>query len=238
MKKLILAVLLVAILAVPSWGALEFDGVDQYVDSNTAFATPVTLSLWFKSDVAADAGVTLIGIVAPTDNDKFYFGFQSSTGNLGIGIGDSTWNNESGGYKLDTAWHYYAFTYDGTTAYLYVDTLQKATKTNTTSTVGDYYIGATMYWDGPIPVSWADGHIADARIYNRALTPNEIQTIYYGEGRDGITEGLVCNPDFAYKPSGQTAASGDTVRDKSPEANHGTARSSGATVLTYVDSPF
>jgi hypothetical protein len=70
------------------------------------------------------------------------------------------------------------------------------------------------------------GQLADCRIYNRALSANEIKTIYATQGHDGINYGLVGKWILDEGFNGQLAVSGSSiVIDSSKYKNHGTTYS-------------
>jgi len=58
-----------------------------------------------------------------------------------------------------------------------------------------------------------DGHIDDARTYNRALSDNEIETIYGCKGVDAIHNGLVTRFTFRERQSGYVTTATDTIVD-------------------------
>lgn len=60
-----------------------------------------------------------------------------------------------------------------------------------------------------------DGMLGDIRVYNRALTAEEIACIYQMRGHDGITDGLELRYGLNEQPTG-TAAAAANVRDLSP----------------------
>ncbi len=66
-----------------------------------------------------------------------------------------------------------------------------------------------------------DGPIDDARIYNRALSPEEIQTITAARGHDGIVDGLVGRWLMDERAPGLAVSGAGTVRDASQEGNDG-----------------
>lgn len=81
------------------------------------------------------------------------------------------------------------------------------------------------------------GELEDVRIYNRALTENEILTVYAGAGADGVTNGLslwypMKDRDTELKMEGNNGV----LQDRSGKGNHGQLR--GAPVWkTAGDSP-
>lgn len=114
------------------------------------------------------------------------------------------------------AWHHVAATYDpgspGTAPVMYIDgvsqtitTVTAASGTRTSDAAANLFMG-----------NWAsgvgrelDGLLEDARIYNRALSANEILTIFSARGRDSIVDSLVLRALCGDKGEGVAAAAGD-----------------------------
>jgi hypothetical protein len=71
--------------------------------------------------------------------------------------------------------------------------------------------------------SW-DGIVDDVRIYDRALSPAEVQTIYATDGSDGIVNGLKLRTDFREASPGTVATD---VKDRGPDDH----------AITEVNSP-
>jgi len=168
--------------ACPLWGngrfnsALSFDGINDYLNTNFGYTSlSKTITFWAKSNVVADTEAIPFGLQNPVNSGRFYIGYGGD-GNLGIGLGGSPWANESGGYKLDTNWHYYAITWDGGTIKLYVDFVLRGQKSGSTSASGNFFIGANHYGsDFNSPFS---GEIDDVRIYNYLRTDEQIKQDY------------------------------------------------------------
>lgn len=59
-----------------------------------------------------------------------------------------------------------------------------------------------------------NGIIDDARVYNRLLSANEINTIYRARGKDSIIRGLIHRYNFFEAATGTIATGAGTVRDK------------------------
>lgn len=80
--------------------------------------------------------------------------------------------------------------------------------------------------------SFFDGIIEDVRIYTRALSAAEIETIYASEGVDGIVDGLQARWYMREGGAGATATGASTVRDLSNNGLHATPTAS----PLYADS--
>jgi len=78
--------------------------------------------------------------------------------------------------SVTNVWFQLVITYTSSTASLYVNggNLMQATRTYGTTLAGHFYIG--QYVNGGPPTFY--GQISDVRIYNRALSSNEVQQLY------------------------------------------------------------
>ncbi len=91
--------------------------------------------------------------------------------------------NISGGASLiDNAWHFVAFVFDqnGKTSTAYVDGVSVATGSASSSWAFPTGTSGDCGWGQSPHSTFAGftGSISDARMYNRALTPTEIKTLY------------------------------------------------------------
>ncbi len=173
----------------PAWtagkinGALNFDGVDDYVsvpDSVSLNPDYLTTSLWFKADGFADD----TGLIAKGSDSNRQFWEWIYHGNLSLEIGNAGFTNYIYPFQKDT-WYNLAVTYDGSNIITYINGAQVSVIPQSTGAIpsdtNPLYMGAL-----PGYVSF-DGTIDDVRIYNYALSASEILTIY-NEGA-----GSACN---------------------------------------------
>ncbi|MFC1721266.1 LamG domain-containing protein, partial [Patescibacteria group bacterium] len=153
--------------------ALEFDGSDDYVDvaDNSIFdvGAGLTMAAWVKlDDVELDHRYfiemtplkALIRVRGTNDKYNVYLGSDC----------DSTTNADYGG-----DWHFIVGTYDGTNAKIYVDSVLENTCGGQSDVSGVSGINIGRY-NGDL--YHVDGTIDDVRIYNRALSADEITQLY------------------------------------------------------------
>ena len=165
-------------------GALEFDGVNDYVSMPfvvdpgegvfSAFA-------WVKGGVAGQA------ILSQTDNTgEMWMGVDSLQGNLVSGLVPPPAGRtvtpplESPFLITDGQWHHVGFVWDGQRRHLYADGVEvvgDASAINPlTSSDGGMHLGAgksleaSCFWFGLID---------DVRIYNQALDNEEVEALLY-----------------------------------------------------------
>jgi hypothetical protein len=156
--------------------ALSFDGQNDWVviaDADSLdLTTGMTLEAWVFPIVPLSSWISVID----KDIDRYYL-MASAPPNGTPSIG-GTW--VSGNHNLTApspvplnAWTHLACTFNGTTAKLFVNGTEVASRPETTPiTTSDEpaHIGGNFYGE------WFPGRIDEVRIYNRALTEEEIQT--------------------------------------------------------------
>ena len=164
--------------------AVSFTGAGEYVDTRFANTPkPKTVVLWAKSNKANVSEMIFFGCYTNIKLDnRFYMGFTEGTGQLGLGLGNSKWNNETS-FKVDTAWHHYTIVWTGSVMSIYVDARLQGTKKGKTIAGGEYYLGAAQA-PGKLAAEHWNGLIDEFAIFDRPLTIAEIKKIY-GLGRSG-----------------------------------------------------
>ena len=197
--------------AIPTTGqineALSFDGSNDYINcgNNTSLnIDKITISAWINSNVLSGSGSRNKVIVTKfQDNllpNEVAFDFVQGKGDyskLGFGFKDGTWHSWSTVNSVMVGgWMHVVVTYDGlSNPVFYVNGGIEANNgggvpaglpTNTT----DLTIGAQ---DATNPSGYFDGTIDDVRIYDRALSAEEIEQMY----SVGLAGGEYPDPLFA-----------------------------------------
>ncbi|MBM4053650.1 MAG: hypothetical protein FJ264_03030 [Planctomycetes bacterium] len=152
-------------------GGLQFDGVNDYVDIGDIDLTDAfTIAAWIKIN-----NLGKLAIVGKTYQS--YQFFVSSTGNLMFQRNSATPINYPAGLVPGT-WYHVAVTFDTTNGMsLYLNgSLVSANGDTTITNVNDTAakIGATNF----TPKNFFSGVIDKVRIYNAAITSQEIQDLY------------------------------------------------------------
>ena len=168
----------------PQWvpgaadGGLELNGSGDYVDFGSPQGWPAgaaarSLCGWGKTDTVATGWRWIAAYGSPVTSQAMFIGLNG-TSLYGGGYGDDVYLD--GFWEVDE-WHHICLTYDGATARLYADALQVVSAAKTWNLVlGRAHIGrqvntAVEFWDGTID---------DVRVYNKALTPDEIRMAMRG----------------------------------------------------------
>jgi hypothetical protein len=185
-----------------SSNALELDGDDYVVIDGVAddlISNDITFSGWIKTP----------------DTYGFWLSSNTATGNVvlcGIDQGqaviydgaDSSFECYSNKVVNDNEWHMLTYVRSGSTGYIYVDGIQENTHT------ADYSFSATDRWS--IGQEWDDlttsdflaGTVDDIRIYNLALTADEVRQLMRGD------------PLTAWDPSPRNHSTVDIIEARRP----------------------
>ena len=169
----------------PQWveghtdGALEFNG-SNYVTMN---------------DVADDItsnDITLSGWVKTNDSHGLWLSSNTATGNVALWAidqgratmydgADSSYEGYSNTVVNDNEWHMLTYVRSGSTGYIYVDGVQENTHpaAYSFSPTDRWSIG--QEWDSGTPSDFLAGTVDDVRIYDMALTADEVKQLMRGD---------------------------------------------------------
>jgi uncharacterized protein (DUF362 family) len=169
--------------------ALDFDGVDDYVEvadnGSVPLSGPVTVEAWIKPsgdpiqyseivdrELGGGGGYSFL-----LNNDRL----------LHLWVGDGTdWTNTVGTTALqDDIWYYVVGVADGSTIRVYVNGVQEGTPTAQGAPTNTNPVTLRIGRGCGALLRWFNGIIDEVRISNRALTPEEIAANF----ASGLPEG-------------------------------------------------
>jgi len=229
--------------------ALEFDGIDQYVDVGTLgnFGSEMAtnkpcIAMHVKTSFTIGSQV-YFGTGAAGNNTSLWGGFNYDYVNekvlanvihfyLKDEDGNALNGNTGAVGVCDGNWHTAILNFDGPndTVAVYLDAVSKAvnyanqeTPDNFANFPNNMLLGAHNW--GGVAASLFDGELI-VRLYNRHLTLAEIQAFHYARGNDNIVNGLVGYWRMNEKPDGGTATVASSVIDVSGNGNHGSPANS------------
>ena len=178
--------------------AYAFNGINSFITSNIpnipTGATPRSISLWAAANPIPSIGQCLACWGAGQYGQAFSIEDNGSPLTWWGGLfGPPPADDLNSGVIVDTNWHHLVFVYDGTNASIAVDGAQKATASRSPNTAfSAFIVGVGM---GPGGLSgFFSGSIDDVRIYNRALSTNEVAQLYAIESvppQSFLTNGLL-----------------------------------------------
>ena len=162
-------------------GGLQFDGVDDYVD--TGWNTNIrrwTICCWVICPAAPNSTSLPSGPIHRENNYQISWNHNNGgtwPGSVGANI-NGTWTNASLGTLQGNTWYFLCGTYDGTSLKAYTDgvlitTIAAAGTPNSDNNSLKFgrHAASAQYWAGTLD---------DVRVYNRALTVDELQIIMKG----------------------------------------------------------
>ena len=206
--------------------ALDLDGINDYAvvtdDASLDITGSITLATWMKPEKVGTQR-----LIRKVGTGSGYSLFLSANEFASIRF------NGNNSYRVDTAafypadgteWMHIAATYDGTTIRTYINgTPDNTLATPFTIVANNDSLGIGAGADGS---SKLQGHLDEARIYNRALDANEIEALATVAEPPAVA-------DFAItKDDGQTQANpGDPITYTIVVSNNGPDDANGATVI-------
>lgn len=166
-------------------GALEFDGVDDYVDLGTLDVeggAGLTISAWINADDFDLHDARFISKATGTSGRDHYWMLSTISGTglrFRLKTGGTTTTLKSGTGQLQPGvWYHVAATYDGTKMRIYKDGIEVVSTSKTGAVAIDPTVSVAI---GNQPAGAGsrayDGLIDDVKIYNRALTQSEITAL-------------------------------------------------------------
>ncbi len=159
---------------------LDFDGTDDYVKcGDTDLPTGAdsrTVEFWVKRSVFSNFTYYPYPFFYGTKTQYQGFGLYGNINTTDIWFYSHSYDFDTGINLDDTDWHHITIVYDGTNIRSYKDSVESSGSPtarpllNTVLsdfdfTIGSFYV-ANQYWDGTID---------EVRIYNRALSAEEVQ---------------------------------------------------------------
>jgi hypothetical protein len=211
--------------------ALEFDGVDDEIslENQEVFdpSSAITISVWARrTSTDRDFLVSHGGAVSAATTNYFFEIQDDDTVRLVLSNGDTSADIISTATYLDREWHLFTGTWDGTTIRGYVDGVQFS---DTQAFAGplnsqdDELVFGNRSDFGSIPFG---GSLDDVRIYDRALSDEEVTRLYDLGGTTHINTTITSNDALENGLVGHWTFDGpditaDQILDRSGSGNHG-----------------
>jgi predicted outer membrane repeat protein len=165
--------------------ALEFDGVDDYVrispDSSLNLQY-VTMSAWVQVRGTGPGTNNHVLNRQMTKPGTYVLWVRASDDRMGGQVrlqgSESTGRTAMSNNAVSGEWTHICATYDGDKLKLYIDSVPQDDVDDTNGTMDTDNPGVFTIGAHPAPASYFDGSIDDVRLYNRALSTQEVQQLY------------------------------------------------------------
>ena len=210
--------------------ALDLNGTSQYAlvphDASLNLTNTITVAAWIRPEQyatqdiikkATNGGVngfelSLATTKADSSSRKVFFRINQ------VANGDTYRINSTTEYPIDGTWMHVAATYDGATMRLYINGVEEASLATTVPIATNTLpVGIGAQSDG---TRWFMGWLDEARVYNRVLTLDEIQTLFGNHPPVAVTDPYTTNEDTAINA---TALTGVLSNDNDPDLDTLTA---------------
>lgn len=163
--------------AVASNSVLVLDGNGDYVDipndATLTFDDKISISLWAKWDTLSGWRTLVHGTTTGGWNYAYWLS-TSSPEYMRWEIG-LTYSDFNPGPLQTDEWYHIVATYDGSTAKVYINSVQKASFSKTGNITNENGVRLGMTGSGYYPF---DGSLDDVMIFDRALQPWEVRQLY------------------------------------------------------------
>lgn len=165
-------------------GAYQFNGSGAYISISNSnlinLTTNMTVELWFKMNNRTKIHQSFMGRANSVNWDKGW-GFDYSNSAINFWINGYSTNYAFKAFTNDFGWHHIVGIYNGTMISIYLDGV-KGTDDDYTGLINDsgwwLEIGRNgNYIDGSQNL-YTNGSIDDVRIYDRALSKDEVLALY------------------------------------------------------------
>lgn len=213
----------------PTWvdgyvnDALSFNGVDQYVglEDTVTYEDEFTVSFWGQPVWPITTGQR---IVLEGTNGRFGLRFNGSQNQFRVSIGGVTTDVNATGVGFGGAWTHYVLRRDGNND---VDII---VNNGTPVSVGNRDGTFDIDFIGQGTGDSYEGTLDEIRIYNRALSDEEIGVMYQGESNNIFVDPVEQNSNVTC--AGADISNPDTGWDVDPESE----KPLGWDIVTDVDS--
>jgi hypothetical protein len=170
--------------ATPKGRAIQFDGSNDYTDATmrTGLSGDFTFACWAKPEAISGFHAMMVSHVTSGYTNFYIFFSINSSGRVVCQLFNGVQNPDIGGASSFTVstgqWIHAVLTRTDKSMRIVVNGVERATGTDTTTTVPTY----TNFFLGGQPgfSRWFNGQMADARVWSRALSDAGIQRLYEG----------------------------------------------------------
>lgn len=151
-----------------------FDGSNDYIVTGwgqglNPSTNPLTITMWVKPNNINSATMFFSNRQSGGSSNRLYISIYN--GKWDLGIHTTTWG--SGTINANTDWNFISVVMDGSQA-----TMKANLQTTRTISYGSYNLNLNAHLGTHDLNYWYNGLIKNVRIYNRALSDEEIKLLY------------------------------------------------------------
>lgn len=205
--------------------AIVFNGTSQYlrIASNALFNFSPSCTLMAWANTSATNLTSLPQRIfsryldGATANEQYGIDIYMGMPRFIVSTTTATTTLAANNAVIVNSWNHIAATYDGSTMILYVNGAQMGTVARSgtiTSSTGVLTVGAD--YNGTAATEFFTGSLEDLKLYSRALSGAEIQTIAISRGTTNIRNNLILNLLLDESRRGTALAASATVYDTGP----------------------
>lgn len=206
-------------------GALNFDGSNNYFSTSYVkdINNRITIGAWIKPD---SSGTYDISNQEQWDGGPWTgWRFRQTSSAITFKLGDGTSNSYSfsAGNLIINEWNYVVGVWNGTHIIIYINGIEAGNSPKSfiyQGNTGRHYIGKY-----PGSAYYYDGSIDDVRIYNRALSAEEIKLLYDSYKPQttvaSLNRGLVLDMPLTSTWTKSETLGSEVITDKTPYSNDG-----------------
>ncbi len=208
-------------------GAMSFNGTSNYIgelDPSSLLTTKYSVSAWFKSN-----STTPLNTIFATESSSYGFqvGFlnQPNIGEIsfysGAGGNNDSLISSSNNYNNNN-WHHVVFTRDGNNIYLYINGELDSSRLRVNLNLTDLSLQIGNHRNLS---RHFNGLLDDIRIYNRAISEEEVNLLYNSYKTKiiagNLNRGLVLDMPLTSNYTKSSAIGSETMTDRTPYSNDG-----------------
>ncbi len=214
--------------------ALNFDGTDDYVIASgnpvsLQLTTAFTLSGWIKASTNTSDYRTIVSRENTATDRNYWLALDTGTGILSLrfSVAGVAKTFTSSVALADNSWHHVVATYNGSFVNIYSDGVSVMTPVAQSGSI-DNPAATSLRIGTQLSTRYFIGTIDEVRVYNRALSATEVQSLYDLGASDKVNSSVSQNQGTGRLDSGLAGywklddASGTTATDSSVNANNGT----------------
>ena len=172
---------------VSNCSSLDFDGVDDYVNTGNNFAGNYSFEAWIRPKAASGTILSKRDSFNLGDGYELILNNNKPTFRWNGGSVSSLYN-----LSLNNRWYHIAVSFNGKQATMYIDGIFAGTNSGDalTNSASPFLIGASYNFGSKLTSNHFNGWIDEVRIWNEALTVNQVRFMMNQRLQDSANMGV------------------------------------------------